>query len=76
MINRVALMALVVARPSGQLIALEYNQPIINRTSVMSGGGIANFNQSFRTRFMELAKLSVESNEIVNTFGYMIGDVR
>ena len=47
-INRVALMALVVAHPSGQLIPLEYNQPIVNQTSVMSyGGGIANFNQSF-----------------------------
>jgi len=74
-INRVALMALVVAHPSGQLIALDYNQPIINRTSVMSGGGIANFNQSFGIRFIELAKTLVDNNEIVNTFGSMIGDV-
>jgi hypothetical protein len=40
-INRIALMAIVVAHPDGQVIALEYNQPILNRPTIICGDGIA-----------------------------------
>ena len=75
-INRTALMAIVVAHPDGQVIALEYNQPISNRPAIMSGDGVANFNQTFGLRFIELSKSLIAKGEIANEFASAVDGSR